>query len=174
MQNNVQCFGVLRDADAARAGKGRPDRHSVGAPAEQRGFLAVRLPLPSVRGQDSLLREGIGGLRGEGTGLYSLLYYRCIWLASERAVYLLRAQFFAQAGFPCPPMRNPSDHFLRCINSDFDKVKATLKGSMKARVSRISPPRSLVFFLAVVAYIHSISFRSCSSKGPTTTTRWRR
>ncbi|WVZ82126.1 hypothetical protein U9M48_029427 [Paspalum notatum var. saurae] len=41
--------------------------------------------------------------------------------------------FFAQAGFPCPLMRNPSDHFLRCINSDFDKVKATLKGSMKMR-----------------------------------------
>lgn len=43
-------------------------------------------------------------------------------------------QFFAHAGFPCPPLRNPSDHFLRCINSDFDKVKATLKGSMKLRV----------------------------------------
>jgi hypothetical protein len=43
-------------------------------------------------------------------------------------------QFFAQAGFPCPALRNPSDHFLRCINSDFDKVKATLKGSMKLRV----------------------------------------
>ncbi|RWV79648.1 hypothetical protein GW17_00059192 [Ensete ventricosum] len=43
-------------------------------------------------------------------------------------------QFFAQAGFPCPALRNPSDHFLRCINSDFDKVKATLKGSLKTRV----------------------------------------
>jgi hypothetical protein len=45
-------------------------------------------------------------------------------------------QFFAQAGFPCPALRNPSDHFLRCVNSDFDKVKATLKGSMKARVRK--------------------------------------
>ncbi|KAF3636322.1 ABC transporter G family member 11 [Capsicum annuum] len=27
--------------------------------------------------------------------------------------------------------RNPSDHFLRCVNSDFDKVKATLRGSIK-------------------------------------------
>ncbi|XLR51144.1 hypothetical protein S83_001816, partial [Arachis hypogaea] len=42
--------------------------------------------------------------------------------------------FFAQAGFPCPALRNPSDHFLRGINSDFDKVKATLKGSMKLRI----------------------------------------
>jgi hypothetical protein len=55
-----------------------------------------------------------------------------------------REQFFAQAGFPCPPMRNPSDHFLRCINSDFDRVKATLKGSMKTRVSRILPPPILL------------------------------
>lgn len=48
--------------------------------------------------------------------------------------WLVYVQFFAQAGFPCPALRNPSDHFLRCINSDFDKVKATLRGSMKLRV----------------------------------------
>ncbi|XBI57204.1 hypothetical protein VPH35_038655 [Triticum aestivum] len=49
-------------------------------------------------------------------------------------------QFFAEVGFPCPPLRNPSDHFLRCVNSDFDKVKATLKGSMKARIERSDDP----------------------------------
>uniref|UniRef100_A0A452YII8 ABC-2 type transporter transmembrane domain-containing protein n=1 Tax=Aegilops tauschii subsp. strangulata TaxID=200361 RepID=A0A452YII8_AEGTS len=37
-------------------------------------------------------------------------------------------------------MRNPSDHFLRCINADFDKVKATLKGSMKMRFERSDDP----------------------------------
>lgn len=46
-------------------------------------------------------------------------------------------QFFAEAGFPCPPRRNPSDHFLRCINSDFDIVTATLKGSQRLRVCTI-------------------------------------
>ncbi|KAK6937176.1 ABC transporter family G domain [Dillenia turbinata] len=43
---------------------------------------------------------------------------------AEKAV-----EFFAEAGFPCPKKRNPSDHFLRCVNSDFDTVNATLIGS---------------------------------------------
>ncbi|KAF5931302.1 hypothetical protein HYC85_032175 [Camellia sinensis] len=45
----------------------------------------------------------------------------------------MAVQFFAEAGFPCPSKRNPSDHFLRCINSDFDIVTATLKGSQRLR-----------------------------------------
>ncbi|MBA0578404.1 hypothetical protein Gorai_020687, partial [Gossypium raimondii] len=57
-------------------------------------------------------------------------------------LYLLSGgkTFFARAGFPCPALRNPSDHFLRCINSDFDKVKATLKGSMKLRFEASDDP----------------------------------
>ncbi|CAI0450159.1 unnamed protein product [Linum tenue] len=39
------------------------------------------------------------------------------------------SEFFAQAGFPCLIRRNPSDHFLRCINSDFDQIKLPLMGS---------------------------------------------
>ncbi|XP_011090129.1 ABC transporter G family member 15 isoform X1 [Sesamum indicum] len=45
----------------------------------------------------------------------------------------MATKFFAEAGFPCPSRRNPSDHFLRCINSDFDAVTATLRGSQRLR-----------------------------------------
>ncbi|KAJ1403979.1 P-loop containing nucleoside triphosphate hydrolase [Sesbania bispinosa] len=51
------------------------------------------------------------------------------------SIHQPNSEFFAQAGFPCPALGNPSDHFLRCINCDFDKVKATLSGSMKLRRS---------------------------------------
>ncbi|XP_078446027.1 ABC-2 type transporter family protein [Wolffia australiana] len=33
-------------------------------------------------------------------------------------------QHFSNAGFPCPIMQSPSDHFLRAINTDFDRVIA--------------------------------------------------
>ncbi|XLR18694.1 hypothetical protein S83_046606, partial [Arachis hypogaea] len=61
--------------------------------------------------------------------LYLLSGGKTVYFGHASAAY----EFFAQAEFPCPALRNPSDHFLRCINSDFDKVKATLKGSMKLR-----------------------------------------
>ncbi|KAI3449994.1 hypothetical protein Pfo_006659 [Paulownia fortunei] len=60
-------------------------------------------------------------------------------LSGGETVYFGEAKmaikFFAEAGFPCPSRRNPSDHFLRCINSDFDIVTATLRGSQRLRVT---------------------------------------
>lgn len=47
-------------------------------------------------------------------------------------------QFFAGAGFPCPTLVNPADHYLRCINSDFDNVMATLRVSTKLQVLILS------------------------------------
>ncbi|CAM8916682.1 unnamed protein product [Rhodiola kirilowii] len=56
-------------------------------------------------------------------------------LSSGVVVYFgdakMAVEFFAEAGVPCPSRRNPSDHFLRCVNSDFDLVTATLKGSLR-------------------------------------------
>ncbi|XP_054796036.1 ABC transporter G family member 12-like [Prosopis cineraria] len=43
----------------------------------------------------------------------------------------MAVEFFAKAGFPCPSRRNPSDHFLRCINADFDRITMTMMASQK-------------------------------------------
>ncbi|KAG8378584.1 hypothetical protein BUALT_Bualt07G0000800 [Buddleja alternifolia] len=74
--------------------------------------------------------------------LYLLSSGKTIYFGQASEAYEARTllKFFAQAGFPCPALRNPSDHFLRCINSDFDKVKATLKGSMKLRFESNDDP----------------------------------
>ncbi|KAK9079116.1 hypothetical protein SSX86_000786 [Deinandra increscens subsp. villosa] len=36
-------------------------------------------------------------------------------------------QHFSNAGFPCPIMQSPSDHFLRAINTDFDQIISVCK-----------------------------------------------
>ncbi|XP_030493228.2 ABC transporter G family member 15 [Cannabis sativa] len=50
-------------------------------------------------------------------------------LSGGEAVYFGDAKsavkFFADAGFPCPTKTNPTDHFLRCVNSDFDNVSTS-------------------------------------------------
>ncbi|KAI8020011.1 ABC transporter G family member 11 [Camellia lanceoleosa] len=97
------------------------------------------------------------------------LFDRLYLLSGGKTVYFGQAseayEFFAQACFPCPALRNPSDHFLRCINSDFDKVKATLKGSMKLRYDTNDDPlekittaeaiRTLIDFYHTSQYCYS-------------------
>ncbi|XP_012857705.1 PREDICTED: ABC transporter G family member 15 [Erythranthe guttata] len=53
-------------------------------------------------------------------------------------------EFFAEAGFPCPRKRNPSDHFLRCVNSDFDDVNNTLMGSQRMRDINDASDRKII------------------------------
>ncbi|XP_011080364.1 ABC transporter G family member 12 [Sesamum indicum] len=65
------------------------------------------------------------------------LFDDLLLLSSGETIYFGEAamaiEFFADAGFPCPSRRNPSDHFLRCINSDFDDVNNTLLGSKRIK-----------------------------------------
>ncbi|KAI9159751.1 hypothetical protein LWI28_001596 [Acer negundo] len=57
------------------------------------------------------------------------LFDDLLLLSNGETIYFgdakLAVKFFAEAGFPCPTRRNPSDHFLRCINSDFDKISTS-------------------------------------------------
>ncbi|XP_020212782.1 ABC transporter G family member 15 [Cajanus cajan] len=59
------------------------------------------------------------------------LFDDLLLLSSGETVYFGEAKmalkFFADAGFPCPTRRNPSDHFLLCINLDFDLIAETLQ-----------------------------------------------
>ncbi|KAI5075197.1 hypothetical protein GOP47_0009273 [Adiantum capillus-veneris] len=61
-----------------------------------------------------------------GSEVFELFHHLCL-LSSSQTVYFgerLKAQeFFDDAGFSCPPFRNPSDHFLWVINFDFEETK---------------------------------------------------
>ncbi|KAI3952672.1 hypothetical protein MKX01_013634 [Papaver californicum] len=56
--------------------------------------------------------------------VFNLFHNLCL-LSSGRTIYFGPVaavnEFFALNGFPCPTMRNPSDHYLRTINKDFDQ-----------------------------------------------------
>lgn len=48
------------------------------------------------------------------------------YLALRKLTFII-LQHFSNAGFPCPIMQSPSDHFLRAINTDFDRIIAMCK-----------------------------------------------
>ncbi|KAK9922027.1 hypothetical protein M0R45_030510 [Rubus argutus] len=48
-------------------------------------------------------------------------------------------KFFSDAGFPCPIRKNPPEHYLRCISSDFDEVITTLIASQRMSNRSSSP-----------------------------------
>ncbi|GFS29511.1 white-brown complex-like protein [Actinidia rufa] len=55
--------------------------------------------------------------------VFELFHNLCL-LSTGKTVYFgstsAANEFFALNGFPCPLMRNPSDHYLRTVNKDFD------------------------------------------------------
>ncbi|GMP26029.1 hypothetical protein CsSME_00002636 [Camellia sinensis var. sinensis] len=68
-------------------------------------------------------RTVIASIHQPSSEVFELFHNLCL-LTSGRTVYFgstsTANEFFALNGFPCPPMRNPSDHFLRTVNKDFD------------------------------------------------------
>ncbi|KAD5960534.1 hypothetical protein R6Q59_013613 [Mikania micrantha] len=90
-----------------------------------------------VQALKSLARDGrtvISSIHQPSSEVFAL-FDDLFLLSGGEKVYFGEAKdaitFFAEAEFPCPTKRNPSDHFLRCINSDFDVVNSTLKGSQR-------------------------------------------
>ncbi|KAK6937179.1 ABC transporter-like, ATP-binding domain [Dillenia turbinata] len=85
-----------------------------------------------VRALRNIAQDGrtvIASIHQPSSEVFALFDDLCL-LSGGQNVYFGDArkaiEFFAEAGFPCPTKRNPSDHFLRCVNSDFDSVSATL------------------------------------------------
>uniref|UniRef100_A0A0E0Q6R9 ABC transporter domain-containing protein n=1 Tax=Oryza rufipogon TaxID=4529 RepID=A0A0E0Q6R9_ORYRU len=65
----------------------------------------------------------VAAVHQPSTEMFELFRGLCL-LATGRTVYFGAAsdalEFFESNGFPCPLRRNPSDHFLRMINKDFE------------------------------------------------------
>ncbi|KAI3518341.1 hypothetical protein L1887_06958 [Cichorium endivia] len=69
-------------------------------------------------------RTIIASIHQPSSEVFELFDNLCL-LSSGRTVYFGHSssakEFFAVNGFPCPGFQNPSDHFLRTINKDFDE-----------------------------------------------------
>ncbi|CAN4111933.1 unnamed protein product [Withania somnifera] len=87
-------------------------------------------------------REGrtiIASIHQPSAEVFNLFHSLCL-LSSGRTVYFGPAcaaiEFFARNGFPCPHLQNPSDHFLKTINKDFDEdiEKGSAGGKPKEEV----------------------------------------
>ncbi|XP_074380438.1 ABC transporter G family member 1-like isoform X2 [Apium graveolens] len=81
-------------------------------------------------------RTIIASIHQPSAEVFELFHNLCL-LSSGRQVYFgptgRANEFFTSNGFPCPPMRNPSDHFLRTINKDFDtEDEQTINGGQTA------------------------------------------
>ncbi|KAF7129723.1 hypothetical protein RHSIM_Rhsim10G0166200 [Rhododendron simsii] len=68
-------------------------------------------------------RTMVASIHQPSIEVFELFHNLCL-LSSGRTVYFgstfAANEFFSLNGFPCPPLRSPSDHYLRTVNKDFD------------------------------------------------------
>ncbi|KAM5558749.1 ABC transporter G family member 15-like [Rosa sericea] len=71
------------------------------------------------------------------------LFNDLVLIAGGETVYfgeaLKAVKFFSDAGFPCSTRKNPPEHYIRCISSDFDKVITALILSQRMNYGSSSP-----------------------------------
>lgn len=73
-----------------------------------------------------------------------ILLHRAVDELSKSCFFLL--QFFSSNGFPCPALRNPSDHYLRTINADFDTVNTSHDKPFLLRDDALYPSKTHYLF----------------------------
>ncbi|XVE93156.1 hypothetical protein REPUB_Repub01dG0166000 [Reevesia pubescens] len=80
--------------------------------------------IASLNRKDGIGRTIIASIHQPSTEVFQL-FTNLYLLSAGKTVYFgpvsVATQFFALNGFPCPSLQNPSDHFLKTINKDFDK-----------------------------------------------------
>ncbi|KAJ8453183.1 hypothetical protein Cgig2_008067 [Carnegiea gigantea] len=69
-------------------------------------------------------RTVVASIHQPSSEVFELFHNLCL-LSAGKLVYFGPAsaanEFFASNGFPCPSLQNPSDHYLRTINMDFEE-----------------------------------------------------
>ncbi|XP_054801384.1 ABC transporter G family member 1-like [Prosopis cineraria] len=77
-----------------------------------------------IKLRDGIQRTIVVAIHQPSSEVFQFFHNLCL-LSSGETVYFGPAldtnEFFASNGFPCPSLNNPSDHFLRIINKDFDQ-----------------------------------------------------
>ncbi|KAB5516060.1 hypothetical protein DKX38_026708 [Salix brachista] len=75
--------------------------------------------------KDGNRRTVISSIHQPSSDVFQLFDSLCL-LCAGKVVYFGPAseanEFFTLNGFPCPTLQNPSDHFLKTINKDFERV----------------------------------------------------
>ncbi|KAJ1402228.1 P-loop containing nucleoside triphosphate hydrolase [Sesbania bispinosa] len=78
--------------------------------------------IASLKIRDGIKRTIVVSIHQPSSEVFELFNNLCL-LSSGETIYFgpscAATEFFASNGFPCPPLHNPSDHFLRIINKDF-------------------------------------------------------
>ncbi|KAF7842992.1 ABC transporter G family member 11-like [Senna tora] len=84
----------------------------------------VMRAIASLDHKDGIQRTIIASIHQPSSDVFQLFHNLCL-LSSGTTVYFGPAssasELFASNGFPCPTLQNPSDHYLKTINKDFDQ-----------------------------------------------------
>ncbi|RWW35232.1 hypothetical protein BHE74_00059859 [Ensete ventricosum] len=100
----------------------------------------------------------VAAIHQPSSEVFELFHGLCL-LAYGKTVFFGAAsmanEFFASNGLPCPPLRNPSDHYLRTINKDFDKIfgRERLNGHYGVTAFTIANTLSATPYLALISVI---------------------
>ncbi|KAK8529765.1 hypothetical protein V6N13_102667 [Hibiscus sabdariffa] len=84
----------------------------------------VMRKIASLNQRDGVRRTIVASIHQPSSEVFHL-FHNVFLLSAGQTVFFgalpAANEFFAVNGFPCPTLQNPSDHFLKSINKDFDK-----------------------------------------------------